>query len=847
MAEYDIALDINNLNTEAGARAAAARTRRSNRLGAAANVAGRIGTAVAGDNTTGHVATAIAMIPHPAAQAAAAVLGVISHFEAKSDAREAKRQRTASVIKNARVVDDPNIYICYGACATSGNRAYVALGDDFPVATPNDRGNASRGARRVFGEFIFEDDAPTHNGQPNEFLLQQIIVSAGDIQALENVRINDSQVEPYGFEARQGGNAIGISKVALRTGASPLATAFAPRERSASSKYSGLTYADVIAQMPYNENDLNKRNLWRQRGAFPDVVLFVRGRTTAIIEAAKLGSSEWSDNAIRAVIDYITSVDYGPGLDADTFIDYASVKAVQDAAHNVWLGADSDIWTRNVGASLEGIMAQPAARTYSSALLLAGYSGVGDTGQFPFAQSDSQADPAGKPLRRGAFNGRISCAMEFYDAIDELAATTPGLILYWGRSGKIKASLPDPWADRETAHVAEIDESMRPEGSALGVVEPDADNRTTSVLITYNSRNHGFKPQTYLWPEAGSDEATALLALNGGRERQLEIRLDGVSTRFHAACIAKALCSYSNRRRISDTVFWGIDGKDIEPGDIVRFTDPGFSAVSYVGRVDRVDVDFSTYTAEISATEHYPSDYAPPVPKREAYQGDYKPANIADSLPPIRVVPNNINLAPGASIDIEAMLSPSVAASGTLLNARWEWSAVDLETTITGATDTATSSMRTITAAQTATDRDVAITVEYTANINPVIQGVVSETRRITQSVVFSVAIRAVASSDTGDPLEVDVVSQGGGVFQAQPKGGDGTASTWAWATDPAGGAAAPVGGDSALVRVTGASPAALVVATATQSGVDARGASLVAYGDAAVAIDRQAQAQGLL
>ena len=606
---------------------AQARARRRARIDAGFAAAGGAAVgALAQDNAYGTAAGLVSQVPHPAAQVAAVALSVLSHFEAKSEARDAKRQQTATEIKNARVVDDPNIKIAYGTCLVNGNRAFTHLADDIP-ALP------SQTAGSVIGRFIVDDGTEAfddaHDGFNNEFLLMQVVLSAGDIGELKNVYLNEYATKYYGGFALEQFNrlaltskdAVGVSKIVLKTYgvASALATAFASDKRDATAKYTGLSVVDVFCQKPNSESYLHKRAVFdRSYGPFPKGQYWIDGRKLRSIDATGFSAAEtWTPNGVLVIADYLTHDQYGPEL-ADSRIHPASWALASGPTRGgeVWLGDGETLSARSVPPWM-GVTSGP--RTYAVELGRKGWK-VGDNGLFP--SEITGLNPHGRKFLRSEYDGWIETGLDFYAALDQLVFNVPGLILYWDYNGKIRASMVDCWTDRQAQSEFTLDNNVRPEGSYCDVVDPDAERRPSQVQITANISNFGFKARTLIWPMPGTPEAQALLRRLGGRVHELELRAPGVMTSLQGLTLAASVCAWLNRRKIVDRMLWGFpfSGKEaaatteiMEPGSVGTFIDP-IKGHNIIGRVDSVDVDYANLVVEIGATEFYPSDFVPRIP-----------------------------------------------------------------------------------------------------------------------------------------------------------------------------------------------------------------------------------------
>ena len=817
----------------------------------AANAAGALGVALAGDNTAGHAATVISMIPHPAAQGVAAVLGVVSHFEAKSEAREAKRRATAVVIKNVRVVDNPNIPICYGLTAVAGNRAYIKIQNTAANAPAKDL--IAGLDRSVFG------DIGTAS-RTNEILVMQKVIGAGEIQTLSNIRVNDTPVEQGmtvgAFD--ESLNVIGICKVVVNRGA---ATSWDVTGARSSATFAGLSYVDVVCQMPYNDGgkiNINKRAVWRQGDGVPVTLFFVVGnKMRGIGDTGFLVEKDWQPNAVRSIADYLTSAHYGPRL-ADGRLDFASFKAAADACDVVWLGRGSAIWETPVGKSLEGIVldADQVTGTYAANMVDTAQSwgwsstrsgglssvqrravGGEDSGQFPIEVSGHYAPAL---IRRAEFNGNIDSTLTFYDALDELTNAVPGLLQFWGHDGKLKLSIPNPWQARADAPVRRITAAERVEGVNLSVMKPDVKDVLTSVLVTYNSRNHGFKPQTFLWPYAGSAEETALLRLSGGKRHQLEVRAPGIHNRLHAACIAKALCSYSNRRKVIDTVFWGLEGQAFEPGDVYEFEDLELNSETYIARVDSVETNFTTFQSNLMATEYYPSDYTPPLIQREPPPADNRAGRGQDRTSWEFVLePGYGRIRAGENLLFSAYIKGFTSQTHVdSMSVRYEYEEEGGRDVLTFTPTTSPiESENFSTSVTVGVKAGAAVGATYfrAKMIAKVTETGYAEMEREYPSARVQVDVAPAADVDSGKALRVKLQPLGGGVYQTLTEDGDGTAKTYRYDVLPSGAAEVegfPSGAaDGEFVKVVDNTFAGDLVVAVTQSGASTSARSLLAYG----------------
>ena len=811
-----------------------------------ANAAGALGVALAGDNTAGHAATVISLIPHPAAQGVAAVLGVVSHFEAKSEAREAKRRATAVVIKNVRVVDNPNIPICYGMTAVEGNRSFIKLQDSVHgVPAVNFLDGLDRSVWGTFGD----ETGGVVGGEPNEMLVFQKVISAGEIQTLSAIRVNDSPIEQSMSVGQfdRGKNAIGVCKVSLTRNA---ASAWDAASRGAGAAYTGLSYVDVVCQMVYSDESINKREIWRQGSGVPVTLFFVLGvKMKSITDTGLTTEVDWTPNSIKTIADYLTSPHYGPGLNTDR-LHYPSWKAAQDACDVVWQGRGNAIWTNAVGKSLEGIVADSdqVSGTYQDNYILPRWGWISNGSGFDATQKQGSAkDDAGQfaasvsgsyrpaSIRRAEFNGNSDSTLEFYDALDEMTNTVPGMLQFWGHDGKLKLSIPNPWQARADAPVRRITADERVDGVRLSVMKPDVKDVLTSVLVTYNSRNHGYKPQTFLWPYAGSAEEAALLRLSGGKRHQLEVRAPGIHNRLHAACIAKALCSYSNRRKVVDTVFWGVAGQAFEPGDVYEFEDAEVGDGTYIARLDSVETNFDVFQSTLMATEYYPSDYTPPLIQRETEPAASRAGRIISRTSPyVRFGISELNIKQGGTgsttvrlvnVPAGAMFSDTPPPEYTFTQSG------GLTVTVGSSPEISQDVLKNVTI-RVPSDATVGDAIKVGAKLSGLVTLPGLSEQRLEYSSLDGLTVNVQSSAaemDSGKPLRVKLQALGDNVYQARTSDGDGTAKSYSYDVLPTG--AATVVGSGDTVRVTGNTFAGELVVAVSQSGSVVTSRSPLAYG----------------
>lgn len=738
------------------------------------------------DTAAGGIA-ALSLIPHPAAQAAALALRVVAHFDSKRKAKEAERRSTAVTLKDVRVINDPNIPIVVGLSAVPGNRAFVHISNRVPTGNAaRDRGAGA--VRRVIGEFIFEADenSLTKNGEPNEFLHMQYALTAGKSPGLAGARLNEFRVEvdtdstPHAYRSTnaEGGNDVttfGYSKVLIRDPgtASPIRSAF--DSDGSTAKYEGITYCDVICQMAYDSGGVDARSrMWGQGGRLPDLLAWTWGVETRDISGGAFASERgWSENAARTMAEFVTSAQFGAGL-ADDRIDLGSFESVKEAADEIYVGRGGTLWTRQVPVFI-GSTASPG--TYGAVMANKGW--AAEHNGFDSA-SGVDVDASDLVLRRGAYWGLISPGISFYDAMDELAQAVPGLIV-WESQGRYKASLPDPFATAASQVDLTLDSSLRPEGLYAQVTEPDAADRASQVLVTYNSLNHGFKPVTAIWPEPGSAEAAALLKMNGGTEHEVEMRVPGVCSRFHATNVAMTACAMSNRRTVTDFIRFGASASLPEPGDVIRSTD-ALAGVDVIHRLNAVEWDETQGVIRLSGTEFVPADYAPvpcsydvPAP----VSGDPQP-HSADAV--LMLNHSNIVLAPGGTFDFEATMSLPIGDLVSVGGVRWQWEPLDGA----GAFSNIVSNVNTSKARLTipATQSDAVLNFAVIAVVTYRLFGT-----RVTTSkqyrAPFTVTVRTGATTGGTDPLSLELTPINSGAWQAATEGGDGSAITYTWTLIP--------------------------------------------------------------
>ena len=604
---------------------------------------------------------AFAQVAGPWIQGGLVVLDLFAKSQAKSEAKKAARDSTAVKIKAEQPIEaNVSVKIAYGTCATTGARGFIAINEGRSIP------GMPSGLDSI-GSIPFDSSrgGATITCNPKEFYLQQDVLSVGEIAGLIDMTADGRSVsKPWhenGLRGTSGSLTGTLAACWLPTyeSASTFASGFS-NQRTANSRFGGLSYVDMVAQMPDS-----KEGRYRVfRGRTPEPVYIIQGRMVrTMLNGAPTSIVTHTDNNAAVLLDYLTSPLYGPRL-PDAQIDMASLqtyytqceRALQDST----AAPDSIGDTAEIGDLLESMTAEergeyetanPArqAEIVRNLRRRYGYASRGTVS----GGSKAVKRSLGK-IRWGAYNGLIDTALPFDDAVEQIIQSVPGCEVVSTFGDKLRVSAPD-WrqsAAQQSVATLEGDDIL---SEPPQLFDPDPEGRYNRYEGTYSNIDEDFHENTEAWDDPD------LLEDDDGEVIEFEERVPGICTAIQMRTLARSRCLVSRRRVLRGRYNYFALGRAVGKGLHIIERNQVFRTVHRGAGIDgyflmqsfRFDADSAT--CQFEAVEFNPLDYGPVLAARHTeFEQDEEPlstgAFIRVAGVPEHAIPGGTTLGITASV-----------------------------------------------------------------------------------------------------------------------------------------------------------------------------------------------------
>ena len=442
-------------------------------------------------------------------------------------------------------------------------------------------------------------------GMDNEYLLNQFVVCAGDIQGVYNAWNADQPIT--GAQSPQSGH----MTVEWKNGgeASDMATRFCSTAgfnsipgngsqlRVNTDRFTGLSYITTVTR--YVQHD-------PQILGVPRPFLALEGRLLPSITRsgssyAVSSSREFDTNAVKVLLDYLTSDQYGPQIPLE-FLDLPSFYAAQQQAGQSVQGPGSVVDTsennarRIAGFDYVGTDGQ---------LNEAGYAPGQDVG-FANPTTDAFTPRAQLPvtLHRNEYNGSVSTSRDYIQNTWDILSLMPDARFFWSEEGKYKHSLGDPTRTPAQQSVFMVNDSVLKQ--PVAVRHASNEDKLNLVTMTFADIEQAFAKSSVTWPVKNEALHNSFLAEDNNEELHETIHLKGCNNHFHARSIAATHVLLTRRTiyimRVGET------GIQLEEGNVIRIQDSitgidTYARIVLINKTERFEFD-------ITAVEFHQIDYA---------------------------------------------------------------------------------------------------------------------------------------------------------------------------------------------------------------------------------------------
>ena len=532
-------------------------------------------------------------------------------------ARQAARDAAAVQVRNGPAASP--IQVLYGRIGTYGIKAYVTTGDNLPLIGGT---TTIEGSSNTLGSLR----PGSGQSRKRQYMLVQTILSVAELEQMMHVIVNDESIRDV--DSKINGASVHLFHGNLPAAASSGAIKFTADEeylvegvdrsgnkkleRTANSKYSGLTYTDNYYYLNLDDPAFN---------SLPDAFYSLKGRKVQALTRIsrsnpyQLQPTAFSANAVLVLFDYLTgggasqTLKFGPQMPAGN-IDLDSFGAAYELANDVVLGQSNADWKLALPAEVNRNFNSNYAK-YSDRLTGLGFGSINDDGIRRWHSEDVQ-------FLRYEYNGAIDTDTDYQSTIIKILSSMPGASLFRSLHNRWRLVLPNPFATAAAQSQMTIMDDVLIELPTIDY--PDSADKLNTLTGKFHDLQTDF---------AGNSITVQLvdsLAEDAGTVLADTIDLHGCNNRYHAYSRLRTEILLSRRNRYKWTMTPA--GYLLEPGDVVRLDSDAVAVDVYV-RIDSVGVT-DKLNIVVEGIEFMPSDYAfIAAPKKLPELQDHGLANVA--------------------------------------------------------------------------------------------------------------------------------------------------------------------------------------------------------------------------
>lgn len=483
--------------------------------------------------------------------------------KAKKARAEAQRRAEAAAREAAAIEARPSntnqiVPIIYGYAGVGGLKSYTQVSKNWVAAGSNATDTQIPGT----ANFLKSDL------EKNQVLGFQDVLSVGDLSAVTFALVDGDPASSSQFN-----NSIDLRwQLGYRDG-----VAYSPHaaisvigfyERNYDTdKFVGLTYVNGGMFLDLDDP---------QYAGVPDMFYYCVGiPVNRVVNGVSVaGLAAMRNNAALVLLDYITGENHYGGNIPPARIDFASFESSSEICQRAFSHNGS-----------QNALSYPAYRNQIAATAYATYADyiasetsitatLSDGLEIPERMArHGVADNAGQLLRY-EFNGVISTATSYIDAIEQIKTSMPGCSYFRSLNGKWTLRIPDPRVDPSGAPV--VEEFV--EGAEFVINYPDADTLINRITARYSDIENDYAGGILEFPKPGTPFDQQLQQADGAVFRDT-VDLVGVKNRLHAISICVTMILLSHREVFTFTC--ARDQMRYEPGDDIRLKNPQLNVDVY--------------------------------------------------------------------------------------------------------------------------------------------------------------------------------------------------------------------------------------------------------------------------
>lgn len=434
------------------------------------------------------------------------------------------------------------------------------------------------GRRKVGGVRAF---ISTGGGTKNEYLYIALVLSEGQIDAVEEIYINDT----ISTDSKYSG--LVSTQVFLGSDDQTYSTLLAGADSTwgANHRLRGVAYLAI--RLKYDQDVF---------GGIPDIQCVIRGKriydprkdSTSSVYDSGLGVSshrsddpttwQWSNNPALCLRDYLTNARYGKGLnesliDESSFATSADFLESKETQHTTPITVDGNYPAGSTSINLAGNFTWIQIGNW---LQFAGSNDIFQVGGSIYgAGSITLEDATTFALTNGQSvdtiqniyecNAVIDTGNKLFENVKTMLQGMRGLMPF---SNGVYSLI----IDRDVASTFDL----TPDNitSDITVQTQGKDKKYNRVTVKFTNPDANWQSDSVIYPEAGSAEETQFLSQDNGEELAKTVTMNTITNKYSAKDIAKIICLASRQNELTVKVTATSEALEIAVADVVRLEHP---------------------------------------------------------------------------------------------------------------------------------------------------------------------------------------------------------------------------------------------------------------------------------
>jgi len=462
--------------------------------------------------------------------------------------------------------------IVYGKNMLGGIEVKHSVTDSFSSATSTSSKDFLKGFTNT-----------NKSGSKNEFLHVQYALCQQGIEGVQWVKVNgqhyNSNQEKFKHFIRTFNNGGSADPVATTNGI-PSTNTFT-KTAFASSTFS-------LDRDEYNYNGI------------PQLEFLVKGRKVRWVKKISgvyslSAEYVYSNNPALCLLDYLTSDDFGRGLDTNQ-VDLESFYNAADVCDTIVATS------RTIGGKVNGqktvtTVANNNSRptnlekhTYENEVWF-----TTDSGKYWYWNKTVWVETtltSTRPIPLYECNITLDTEDNIRNNIERILSTMGMAEMTWSSEGKYKLLVEYPTTLEQQNSLVDAsnyftdDDVIR---DAISISWPSASDRLNQATVSFLNEHEDFKEDSMTWPTSFSTVHNTYLTEDNNQPFQADFSADGVTDPYHALAMAEQAVRMA-RTMFTISLTVSKKGLNLEPGDFINLTSNSLAITEEVFRVQSIEV-----------------------------------------------------------------------------------------------------------------------------------------------------------------------------------------------------------------------------------------------------------------